>query len=343
MKRSSVLVAAVAAVIFLSGVIHAQVSQGGIHGKVLDQDGKPLQGAIARVEELANHYRAEAKTGKNGEYSIVGLYQGRYKVMLVVNNRLVMTIGEKDADAIFVSSNREEAANFDLRKVPAEALAAAPVAAAADPNKGKSKAEIEAEKKKNDEMKGAFAAGVAALSAKNYDEAIKQFQQAAEKDPTQQAIFGNLGVAYLNLKKYDDAIAAFRKSIALSPSDAGVHASLGTALAQSGKIDEAQQEAQEVAKLDPALAGSLYFNLGAMLVNSGKTKDAVTFFKKAIDANPRNADAHYQLGIAYFGSPDTVASAVPALQKYLELQPNGPNAEAAKQLIAAAKATTGGK
>src|SRR5262245_7638179 len=144
MKRTLILIAAISAIVVFSGLVHAQVTgNGGIHGKVLDQDGKPLQGAIARVEELANHYRAEGKTGKNGEYSIVGLYQGRYKVTLILNNRLVMTIGDKDTEAIFVSANRDEPANFDLRKVAPEVLAAAPVAAPGpDASKGKSKAEI---------------------------------------------------------------------------------------------------------------------------------------------------------------------------------------------------------
>jgi len=339
MKRSLSLIAVVSAILIVSTIGHAQQPQGSLHGKVLDQDGKPLQGAIARAEELANHYIGESKTNKNGEYSIVGLYQGRYRVMLIVNNKILMTIGEKDSEAIYVVPDRDEAANFDLRKVPAANLAAAPTAPPADPNKGKSKADIEADKKKNDEVKSAFGAGVAALKAQNYDEAIKQLQIASEKDATQPAVFGNLGVAYLGAKKYEDAIVALRKSIALNPSDAAVHASLGTALTSTGKFDEAQQEAQEVAKLDPALAGQTYYNLGAMLGNSGKTKESVEFFKKTIEVDPKNADAYYQLGLSYFASADTIPAAIPVLQKYLDLQPNGTNAEAAKQLIATAKAS----
>src|SRR5215471_6636150 len=124
----------------------------------------------------------QSKTNKHGEYSIVGLFQGRYRVLLIVNNKILMTIGEKDAEAIYVVPDRDEAANFDLRKVPAANLAAVFSAPPAEPNKGKSKADIEADKKKNDEVKSAFGAGVAALKAQNYDEAIKQLQIASEKD-----------------------------------------------------------------------------------------------------------------------------------------------------------------
>jgi tetratricopeptide (TPR) repeat protein len=340
MKRSFSLIAVLLTILIVATAGYAQQPQGSMHGKVLDQDGKPLQGAIARAEEFANHYIGEGKTNKNGEYSIVGLYQGRYKVMLILNNKILMTIGEKDADAIYVVPDRDEAANFDLRKVPAAALAAAPTAPAADPNKGKSKAEIEADKKKNEEMKSAFGAGIDALKAKNYDEAIKQLQLASEKDATQPSVFGNLGVAYFGAKKYDDAIVALRKSIALNPSDAGVHSMLASSFTMTGKIDEAQQEAQEIAKLDPTLAGQTYYNLGAMLGNSGKTKESVAFFKKVIEIDPKNADAYYQLGLSYFGSTDTIPSAIPVLQKYLDLQPSGTNSEAAKQLMAAAKAAT---
>src|SRR5215813_3352060 len=95
MKRSLILVAAITAILVISSAVHAQDTYGGLHGKVLDQEGKPLEGATARAEELANHYLAEAKTKKKGEYSKAGLRQGSYKGMLIVNGKIVMTIGEK--------------------------------------------------------------------------------------------------------------------------------------------------------------------------------------------------------------------------------------------------------
>jgi Flp pilus assembly protein TadD len=328
-------IAGFVAAVLIPVSLFAQTDSGSIQGKVLDREGKPLPGAIARVQNTSTNQIDEAKTNKNGGYSIAGLYQGKYKVTLIVDGHAAMVRGEAVGDDIFVNSGQEQTINFDLRKAPATPppdVAPAPANAA---NKGKS----DADKKASAEMRAAFNAGMAALKAQNLEEAIKQFQLAGEKDPSQPAIFGNLGLALLRSKKYDDAAAAFRKSIALNPGDAGVHASLSLALGESGKIEEAQQEVQEVAKLDPSLAGQGYYNLGAILSERGKSKEGVELFKKAIEIDPKNTKSYYQLGLAYFGSPDTMPAAITALEKYLQLEPNGENAPTAKQLIEAAKAS----
>src|SRR5204863_6744259 len=103
--------------------------------------------------------------------------------------------------------------------------------------------------------------------------------------------------------------------------------------------DEAIQSLQKAAELNPAGAGQSYYNLGAVLTNKGRTKEASDAFKKAIEFNPQMASAYYQLGISYFGAPNTIPEAIPVLEKFLALQPTGPDADAAKQLIGAAKAS----
>ena len=70
--------------------------------------------------------------------------------------------------------------------------------------------------------------------------------------------------------------------------------------------------------------------------HTGRTAAASEAFKKAIEYDPEMAEAYYQLGISFFGSADTMKEAIPVLQKYLEMVPDGPNSEAAKQLIVAA-------
>src|SRR5207237_7311422 len=68
------------------------------------------------------------------------------------------------------------------------------------------------EKAKSEATKASFEQARAALVAKNYDEAIKLFKEASEKDPTQHVIFANLADAYSHEKKSDDAAAAYNKA-----------------------------------------------------------------------------------------------------------------------------------
>ena len=330
----------VLAIALLLAPLHAQIGQGSIHGKVLDRDGKPLQGAVARIEHLTTHQADDAKTNKNGDYSLSGLFNGQYKVTVLVDGRAVMVHGDATGDAVYIGNGLDPAVNFDLRKAPATppptpaAAASRPAPAVSEADKAKAAADV----KKDSEMRAAFTAGIAAMNAKNYEEAIKQFQAAAEKDPSQPVIFGNLGLALSNSKKYEDAVTAYRKAIELKADDPALQAQLSLVLANMGKVDEAEKAVQEVARLSPALAGESYYNLGAILTNRGKSKEAVVAFNKAIEIDPKNAKSYFQIGIAYFATPETIPQAITALEKFLQLDPMGPDAEAAKQLIAAAKA-----
>jgi hypothetical protein len=68
---------------------------------------------------------------------------------------------------------------------------------------------------------------------------------------------------------------------------------------------------------------------------------AGTAFKKAIDADPNHADAQYQYGVYLMSKAQTKADGTvtpvegtqAAFEKYLELKPTGPFADAAKGMI----------
>ena len=101
-----------------------------------------------------------------------------------------------------------------------------------------------------------------------------------------------------------------------------------------------QAELKKAAELDPPNAGKYYYNLGAMLVNTGQSEAAGEAFKKAIEANPNYADAYYQYGVTWWqgaiaadGKVTPVPGTVEAFQKYLELAPTGQFAEPAKEML----------
>ena len=61
-------------------------------------------------------------------------------------------------------------------------------------------------------------------------------------------------------------------------------------------------------------------------------------FKKVIELKPDYSQAYLQLGISYFGSPQTMGDAVPVLEKFLAMPNITPtDKETATQLLSAAK------
>src|SRR5204862_4585055 len=78
-----------------------------------------------------------------------------------------------------------------------------------------------------------------------------------------------------------------------------------------------------------------------VLTNAGKNDQAITAFDKSISADPNKAESYYQKGVNLIAKATTDKSGkvVPApgteeaLNKYLELQPNGPFAEGAKGML----------
>ena len=121
---------------------------------------------------------------------------------------------------------------------------------------------------------------------------------------------------------------------------AAYYNNLAEAYAKSNKTDDAVKTYELASQADPTNAAQYYFNTGAVLTNAGKVDDALSAFDKVIAADPNRADAYYWKGVNMIGkatlqgdkmiAPQGTAE---AFQKYLELQPSGTYADAAKQML----------
>jgi tetratricopeptide (TPR) repeat protein len=316
---SKILIVLFVATLF---AIPAFAQTGAIAGKVFDEQGKPATGATINIDRKSNGQHFTVQVDAKGQYLHSGLPGDAYKVSLVRDGKVITFL-----DNVRVSTGATAAADFDLKALQASAGSDA------------DRAKLAEEKAKQEAVKASFDQGRTALAAKNYAEAARLFQEAADKDQTQHVIYANLADALSGARKYDDAAAAYKKAIELKGDEAAYYNNLGIVLGNAGKIDEATQALQKAAEMNPAGAAQSYFNLGAVLTNRGRTADAATAFKKAIEYDPMMSAAYYQLGISYMGTPATMGDAISTLEKFIAMAPTDPNVEGAKALIEAAKQT----
>jgi len=327
-----------------------------IVGDVKGTDGKPLQNAqiqIVRTDIKANY---KTKTDKKGHYVYAGLPIGKYNITVEVDGKVADQV-----NGVPTSTGEPREINFDLAKSAAAAAAGAATAPENEPNRAmsaKDKAEFEKQKKaqeeelaKNKALNDAFNAGKDAVTAKNWDAAIDNFEKASVLGPNQHVVWSNLADAYLNRSDartgadrqsdLDKGIAAYAKAIAIKPDDPAYHNNYALGLAKNKKFDEAQAELTKAAQLDTANAGKYYYNLGAVYVNTGQAEPAGAAFKKAMDIDPNYADSYYQYGLYLIGKATTTPDGkiqppdgtAEMFQKYLAMKPDGQFADAAKAML----------
>jgi tetratricopeptide (TPR) repeat protein len=323
-------------------------------GVVKGQDGDPLKGAVVKLTRTDIKGNYQTKTDKKGHYFYGGLPKGMYKITVEMDGKELGSMGPLPSnygDPVQV--------NIDLKaQMAAGAGQAAPEKEVERGMSSKEKAEYEGKKKaneealkKNKELNDSFNAGIAAQDAKQWDVAIQSFEKASQIDPKQNVVWGRLADSYAAAAKtktgdeqaqlQTKAVDAYMKAIELKPDAPEYHNNYALVLAAQKKFADAQAELQKAAQLDPASAGKYYFNLGAVLVNTGQLEPASEAFKKAIEVQPNYADAYYQYGICLMGKASMgsdgkmtpVPGTVEAFQKYLELDPNGKDAETAKAML----------
>ena len=190
-------------------------------------------------------------------------------------------------------------------------------------------------------LNAAFNEGQAAARANDYRGAIAAFRRALVIDPNQDVVWAHLADAFTGVGSTAQAEDALAKAVQLKPQTGAYRNNYAIALAKSGKMEEAWIQLEEAARLEPANAGHYFYNLGAILINSGHTPEAGRAFRRSIEANPDYAESHYQYGVWLTGratvSPEGKIRWPPrareSFENYLRLAPNGPHARAAREML----------
>jgi len=366
--RTSILLAGFA---LLASTAWAQTTT--LQGDVKGADGQGVKGAVIDLTrtDIKGHYTV--KTDKKGHWLYTGLPAGMYDISCSVNGQVVDKVsgvksGYGDNPPVNFDMKKMEEAKAATQQANANGqLTEQQQRSMSKEQKEQYEATLKKNQetiKKNKALNDAYNTAKDALTkaqgdtdkaakVTDYQAAADAFNKAAAMDDKQEAIWAGLGDSEYGLgqaqtgddrtKAFDAAIDAYKKVLAINPNEAAIYNQMGNIYGAQKKIPEATDMLTKAAQLDPAMAAKAYYNMGANLVNSGNGDQAVDFFQKAIAADPSYADAHYQLGICLMGKaavdPKTGKITPPAgtadeFQKYLQLKPDGPNAQSSKDMLA---------
>jgi len=336
-------------------VVPAFAQFGSVKGVCKDAQGKPIPGAVVEFHAVGSARVYKLKTDNSGGYSSLGVMMGRYNVVLVQDGQELfhldnVTVGSDEKQLDIDIQHEQDQAGKQKGMTPDQAAASQKLSAAM--------------KALNEKLLAANQA----LQANDYDAAIQRLTEATQIDDKHDLLWAKLGAVYLasapkqtdaeeKARRYTEAANDYQKAIDLkekakdpnqktaapasTPELAGYYNNLAHAQAKSGQFDDAVKAYNQAIQLDPAGASQYYYNLGAILMNAGKTDEALAAFNSSIAADPTKPDAYYQKGASLVAKAtvdkDGKIIAPPgtqeALNKYLELAPDGQFAPAAKGMI----------
>ena len=368
MKKHLAIIGSLILALGLCSVPVFAQAAGTVKGVCKDAEGNPIAGGVVEYDNLDNGQKYNLKTNNKGEYFSLGITPGKYRVVLFKTQDDQKANKELYHIAGFQVQLDENVLDLDLKK-EAERQAKGE-GLSAEEMKARQEQAAKQQKETNTvkTLQGKLDAANAAITAKDYDTAITNLTEANQVDPSRDVLWYRLGDAYRlsagtqtdsaeKQKRYDSAIESYNKAIQLLQDSiqngkekdaakanqklAGFYTNLADAYARNRKIDDAVKSYEAAAKTDPTSAAGAYFNIGAVYTNAGRVDDANTAFDKCIAADPTRAEAYYQKGVNLLGKATlqgdkTVAppGTAEAFQKYLEMAPNGPNAQSAKDLLA---------
>jgi Flp pilus assembly protein TadD len=162
------------------------------------------------------------------------------------------------------------------------------------------------------------------LQQSKLEDAAAALKEAIDVKPDYAEAQFALGTVMQQQGNFAGAVAALRQALLHAPTAPEIHNALGNALRQTGDIESARAEFQEAARLNKIKsnqqAAMFATNTGLAKLKEGKLDEAIETFQRAVQLDPTNAQAYYNLAKA-FQKKGQMAAARTAEQKARELDP----------------------
>jgi Flp pilus assembly protein TadD len=300
----------------------SQTNLGGINsiiGTVFGPSGRPLQQRVSiRLSTMTRGDRVFT-TNENGAFAFRGLPSGSYTITidreteykpLTTSVDVLQTSGGGRPTPSVVTvnirleykdRNKVGIVNVELLSVP-------------------EKARIHYRKGMEESEKG------------NREAAVEEFKQAIAESPSFTMAFNELGVQYLKLARIEEADQAFQNALKIDPDSFPALTNRGIANVMMERYGEAVPILRKALKKNDQSAVCHYF-LGQALANLGLFDEAENELVVSLKLGKEQMkEAHRILAIIYSARGDK-KQAAKALETYLKLAPDTPDADQIKERI----------
>jgi tetratricopeptide (TPR) repeat protein len=282
------LISAVFTVLFLVLPVSAQYREYYIVGKVLDTQKAPLAGVEITLRDVESSRSFTMKTNKKGEFKLVGLPRGDYKVVF----KKTGYAGKEDEWKLLSPQDKIEKVEIPPVTMVAEALVQ--------------------EVQRLKEAEAGVKAGSEKIRLGDFDGALVDLKAVLDKNPQDSNALYLTGMAYLRKTMLAEASAAFLKVTELSPKFAAAFYQLGVCYQRQGQPDKALPEYERSIALDETNPDLLY-NAGLILFGLNRIDEALAHFEKALALRPDDPAYLEMAGRCYINKAD-----FPKAVEYLE-------------------------
>ncbi len=135
------------------------------------------------------------------------------------------------------------------------------------------------------------------LQKADYPQAINYLQKRLLLQPNHLDSWHYLGMAYLTLNQLEDAVHSFEKVLQFTHQHPECYEHLAIAYL---KLDDKEKALTYfLRQLEVQQTANAAYNIGVLLIEKGRHKDAIEYLKHAIILDPLHLPAHLNLGVEY--------------------------------------------
>ncbi|HYF00052.1 MAG TPA: tetratricopeptide repeat protein, partial [Planctomycetota bacterium] len=144
-------------------------------------------------------------------------------------------------------------------------------------------------------------------SRKDFEGAYADFIEALRRQPRDATLLCNLGYLCYRLNRLEEAVEAYGRAVEADPSDPDGPEGRAVCLLALGRLDEAERDMDRVIAARPT--ADSYSNRGAIRARGGRLEEAMADYARALEIDPKNAGAHFNVGILRQRQGDHAAAA----------------------------------